>query len=137
MSRKLLNAASFSTQYVMLGAGLDSFAWRRPDLLGQLRVFEVDHPASQAWKLQRVDDLGLPTHEHHVFVAVDFEVQSLRDGLDAAGFDWSQPTMFSWLGVIVYLTMDAVESTLRTVAECRSGSEVVFEYVLTEEFVPG
>ena len=123
------------TQYVMLGAGLDSFAWRRPDLLGQLRVFEVDHPASQAWKRQRVAELGLPTSEHHIFAAVDFEVQSLRDGLDAAGFDWTQPTMFSWLGVIVYLTMDAVEATFRTIAACRSASEVVFEYVLTEEFV--
>jgi methyltransferase (TIGR00027 family) len=123
------------TQYVMLGAGLDSFAWRRPDLLGELRVFEVDHPASQAWKRQRVAELGLPTSENHVFAPVDFEVQSLRDGLDAVGFDWTQPTMFSWLGVIVYLSMDAVEATFRTVAACRSGSEVAFEYVLTEEFV--
>ena len=98
-------------------------------------MFEVDHPASQAWKCQRVVDLGLPSHENHVFVPVDFETQSLRDGLDAVGFDWTQPTMFSWLGVIVYLTMDAVESTLRTIAACQSASEVVFEYVLTEEFV--
>ena len=118
------------TQYVMLGAGLDSFAWRRPDLLGELRVFEVDHPASQAWKRQRVVELGLPTSENHIFAAVDFEVQSLRDGLDAVGFDCTQPTMFSWLGVTMYLTIDAVEATLRTIAACRSGSEGVFEYAV-------
>jgi methyltransferase (TIGR00027 family) len=122
-------------QYVMLGAGLDSFAWRRPDLLGAVRVFEVDHPASQAWKRQRVVESGLPTSESHVFAAVDFEVQSLHDGLDAAGFDWTQPTMFSWLAVTMYLTIDAIEATLRTIAACRSGSEVVFEYALPEAFV--
>jgi methyltransferase (TIGR00027 family) len=122
-------------QYVMLGAGLDSFAWRRPDLLGEMRVFEVDHPASQAWKRQRVVELGLPTSESHVFAAVDFEVQSLREGLDAAGFDWTQPTMFSWLAVTMYLTIGAIEATLRTIAACRSSSEVVFEYALPEEFV--
>jgi methyltransferase (TIGR00027 family) len=104
-------------------------------LLGQLQVFEIDHPASQAWKCQRIADLGLPTSERHVFVAVDFEVQSLRDGLDAAVFDWTQPTMFSWLAVTMYLTIDAVEATLRTIAACRSGSEVVLEYALPEEFV--
>jgi methyltransferase (TIGR00027 family) len=116
------------TQYVALGAGLDSLAWRRPDLLRSLTMFEVDHPASQAWKQQRVDDLGLPQSPHHVFVPIDFEVESLQAGLDAAGFDWVQPTLFSWLGVVMYLTDDAVEATLRTVAACAGGSEVVFTY---------
>jgi methyltransferase (TIGR00027 family) len=124
-----LVAGSFD-QFVLLGAGLDSFAWRRPDLLGPLRVFEVDHPVSQAWKRGRAKELGLPDSQHHVFVPVDFEVLSLRDGLDDAGFDWSRPTMFSWLGVVPYLTAGAVEATLRTIATCRTGSEVVFEYGL-------
>lgn len=84
-------------QYVMLGAGLDSFVWRHPDLVRSLRIFEVDHPASQAWKRERIAELGLPTYDSHAFAAVDFEVESLRDGLDAAGFDWEQPTLFSWL----------------------------------------
>jgi methyltransferase (TIGR00027 family) len=109
---------------------LDSFAWRRPDLLGALRVFEVDHPVSQAWKRGRAKELGLPESGHHVFAPVDFEVQSLRDGLDDAGFDWARPAMFSWLGVVPYLTASAVEATLRTIATCRTGSEVVFEYGL-------
>jgi methyltransferase (TIGR00027 family) len=122
-------------QYVLLGAGLDSFRWRRPDLLGPLRLFEVDHPASQAWKLDRMDELGLDPSEHQVFAPVDFEVESLDDGLDAAGFDWDQLTLFSWLGVIPYLTITAVESTLRTISRCRSGSEVVFEYGLAVQFM--
>jgi len=123
------------SQYVILGAGLDSFAWRRPDLLRSLRVFEVDHPASQAWKRQRIDKLGLPTSDQLVFAPVDFEVQSLHDGLDAAGFDWTQPSMFLWMGVAMYLTVDAIEATLRTVAECRSGSAIVFDYFVTDPYL--
>jgi methyltransferase (TIGR00027 family) len=116
------------TQYVILGAGLDSFAWRRPDLLRSLRVYEVDHPASQAWKIQRVDELGLPRNASQVFVPVDLEVQSLQDGLSAAGLDWAQRTLFSWLGVTLYLTAEAIESTLRTIAKSAAGSEVALSY---------
>jgi methyltransferase (TIGR00027 family) len=129
-----LTHGTFS-QYVILGAGLDSFAWRRPDLLGTVRVFEVDHPSSQEWKRQRIEELALPTSEQHVFAPIDFEVQTLHDGLDAAGFDWTQPSMFSWLGVTVYLTSDAIETTLQTVAACGSSSEIVLEYWLTEPFL--
>ncbi|MFC9435725.1 class I SAM-dependent methyltransferase [Nocardia sp. NPDC057030] len=116
------------TQYVILGAGLDSFAWRRPDLLGSLTVFEVDHPASHAWKLDRVRELGLPLSDSQVFVPTDFEAESVRDTLGTAGFDWAQPTMFCWTGVAPYLTAQAIESTLRTIAAAAPGSEVVFSY---------
>jgi len=116
------------TQYVLLGAGLDAFAWRRPDLLRSIRVFEVDHPASQTWKRQRVDDLGLPTNSQQTFVPVDFEHQSLADRLTDVGFEWGQATLFSWLGVTMYLTPDAVEATLRTVAGAAPGSEIAFSY---------
>lgn len=116
------------TQYVILGAGLDSFAWRRPDLLGPLRVFEIDHPASQEWKRQRATELGLPAADGHVFASVDFEVESLAGGLDAADFSWNEPTLFCWLGVMMYLTADAIEQTMRTIARCARGSEVVFSY---------
>jgi methyltransferase (TIGR00027 family) len=115
-------------QYVILGAGLDSFAWRRPDLLGSVRVFEVDHPASQAWKRQRAAALGLPASPAVVYVPIDFEVQTLHEGLAGAGFVWSQPAFFSWLGVTMYLTADAIEATLRTVTRCAPGSEIVFTY---------
>jgi methyltransferase (TIGR00027 family) len=121
-------AAGAFTQYVVLGAGLDSFAWRRPDLLGSLKVFEVDHPASQAWKLERVRDLALPLSGSQVFVPVDFEAEPLQDALGTAGFDWGQPAMFSWTGVAPYLTTPAIESTLRTIAGAAAGSEVVFSY---------
>jgi methyltransferase (TIGR00027 family) len=125
-------SGGLARQYVMLGAGLDSFAWRRPDLLHSVRVFEVDHPASQAWKRERVGALGLPGDDH-AFVALDFETTSLRDGLDMAGFDWDQPTTFSWLGVTPYLTVDAIEETLRTVAVCASGTDVAFTYAPSED----
>ena len=121
-------AADAFTQYVILGAGLDSFAWRRPDLLGSLTVFEVDHPASQAWKLERVRELGLPLSDSQVFVPVDFEAEPVQDALGPAGFDWAQPAMFCWTGVAPYLTAQAIESTLRTIAAAAPGSEVVFSY---------
>ncbi len=116
------------TQCVLLGAGLDSLAWRRPDLLDTVTLFEVDHPVSQAWKRERVDELGLPVAGRHVFAPIDFEAESLRTGLDAAAFDWSAPTLFSWMGVTMYLTTDAIETTLRTIAGCAPGSEVAFSY---------
>ena len=121
-------AAGTFAQYVILGAGLDSFAWRRPDLLRSLRVFEVDHPASQAWKLERARDLALPLSDSQVFVPVDFEVESVQAALRTAGFDWGQPALFSWTGVAPYLTAQAIESTLRTIAGAAAGSEVVFSY---------
>src|SRR5262245_5054352 len=86
-------------QYAILGAGLDSFAYRRPDLLAGLRVFEVDHPASQAWKRERLAELGVDLPANLVFAAVDFERQTLRAGLQAAGFDFTARAVFSWVGV--------------------------------------
>ena len=117
-------------QYVILGAGLDSFVWRHPDLLRFLKVFEVDHPATQAWKLERVADLALPQNDAHVYVPIDFETESLRHGLNGAGFDLTKRTMFSWLGVTPYLTSDAIEATLRIIVSAGSGSEVVFDYAV-------
>jgi methyltransferase (TIGR00027 family) len=116
------------TQYVILGAGLDSFAWRRPDLLHTLRVFEVVHPATRAWKRERAATLALPISDHHVFAPVDFEIESVEDGLDAAGFDWSEPTMFSWLGVTAYLEVHAIETMLRSVVSASAASEIVLTY---------
>jgi methyltransferase (TIGR00027 family) len=125
-------AAGAFAQHVILGAGLDSFAWRRPDLLRSLRVFEVDHPDSQAWKLERARELALPLGDSRVFVPVDFEAEPLQYALHTAGFDWGQPALFSWTGVAPYLTAQAVESTLRTIAGAAAGSEVVFSYLAEE-----
>jgi methyltransferase (TIGR00027 family) len=129
-----LLAGSFA-QYVILGTGLDSFAWRRPDMLRSLRVFEVDHPSTQDWEKDRAAALALPTSGQYVFAPVDFESETLRDGLDAAGFDWSQPTLFSWLGVTQYLSLEAIRATLSTVSGCVHGSESVFTYVPPPAFL--
>jgi methyltransferase (TIGR00027 family) len=122
-------------QYVILGAGLDSFAWRRPDELHTLRVFELDHPATQAWKQERAAVLALPEHENHVFVPADFEIHSLPESLDTAGFDRTRRTLFSWLGVTQYLTRDAITATLHLIARCGPGSEIVASYVPPHEFL--
>jgi methyltransferase (TIGR00027 family) len=129
-------AAGGFDQYVLLGAGLDSFGWRRPDALAAgLTLFEVDHPASQAWKLARVADLGLPTSDRHVFAPVDFEVETVATGLDRVGFDWAKPTFFSWLGVVPYLTVDAIEATLRSLARVASGSEIALTYLIDQSLM--
>lgn len=122
-------------QYVILGAGLDSFAWRRADLIGWLRLFEVDHPASQAWKLGRIAELDLPVRDGHVFAPVDFETTPLWEGLPRAGLDWSQPAFFSWLGVIIYLAPEAITATLNTVSGCGTGSEIVLSYDAPDAFL--
>jgi methyltransferase (TIGR00027 family) len=115
-------------QYVILGAGLDSFAYRRADLLDRLRVFEVDHPATQEWKRRRLTAIGVALPAGLVFAPVDFERQTLREGLERAGFDFGLPAIFSWIGVTMYLTLDAIHGTLVTVARCAAGSRLVLTY---------
>jgi methyltransferase (TIGR00027 family) len=115
-------------QYVILGAGLDSFAYRRGDLLDRLRVYEVDHPASQSWKRARLADLDIECPANLVFAPVDFETQTLREGLEGSGFDFSVPAVFSWIGVTMYLTLQAIEATLATVAACAAGTRIVLTY---------
>lgn len=114
-------------QYVLLGAGLDTFAHRNPFAEIGLRVFEVDYPATQAWKQRRLADAGLEPPASLTFAPVDFERQTLARGLAAAGFDAAAPAFFAWLGVTVYLTREAVMDTLRFIAAA-PGGEVVFDY---------
>jgi methyltransferase (TIGR00027 family) len=117
-------------QYVVLGAGLDSFAYRRGDLLDRLRVFEVDHPASQAWKRHRLTQLGVELPDNLVFAAVDFEHEPIGDGLMRAGFDFGQRAVFSWIGVTMYLSLDAIQATLSTISRCAPGTRLVLTYNL-------
>lgn len=124
-------------QYVILGAGLDSFAFRRPDLLDRLRVFEVDHPASQAWKRQRLEEPGLDCPPNLTFAPIDFEHQTLRAGLEAAGMDFAARAVFSWIGVTMYLTMEAIRATLETVVSCPAGTQVVLTYNLPPSALQG
>jgi methyltransferase (TIGR00027 family) len=117
-----------ASQYVVLGAGLDTFAYRNPYSESQLRVFEVDHPATQAWKRKRLAEGGIAIPASLSFAPVDFEKEALADGVAAVGFDPSKVTFFSWLGVTPYLTHAAMRSTLEFIAGCARGSGVAFDY---------
>jgi methyltransferase (TIGR00027 family) len=117
-------------QYVILGSGLDSFAYRRRDLVDVLRVFEVDHPASQTWKRTRLQELRIELPRNLSFVPLDFEKQALAESLYTNGYRPEAPVLVSWLGVTCYLTAAAIFSTLRTVASMAAGTEIIFEYGL-------
>jgi methyltransferase (TIGR00027 family) len=115
-------------QYVVLGAGLDTFAYRNPYPVARLRVFEVDHPATQAWKRACLQNAGIPVPASLTFAAIDFETQTLAGGLGQAGFKADEPAFFSMLGVVIYLTRDAAMGTLKFIASMPSGTEIVFDY---------
>ena len=118
-------------QYVILGAGLDTFAYRNPHPQGVLHVFEVDCPTTQAWKRARLEEVGITLPRDLTFAPVDFETQTLAEGLLGAGYDPGKRTFFSWLGVTEYLTTEAVVATLRFIASAPVGSGVVFDYMLS------
>ncbi|MGB6450637.1 MAG: class I SAM-dependent methyltransferase [Steroidobacteraceae bacterium] len=126
-------------QYVILGAGLDTFAQRRPEFASRLRVFEVDRPGAQAWKRQRLVELGFGLPEWLRLVPVDFEAGgSWREQLAAAGFDASQPAIVSSTGVSMYLSRDAIAATLRQIAALRRGSTLAMTFILPPELLdPG
>jgi methyltransferase (TIGR00027 family) len=113
-------------QLVVLGAGLDTFACRNPH--PDLRVFEVDHPATQAWKRQRLAQAAITAPESLTFAPVDFERIGLAEGLQDAGFDAARPAIFTWMGVVPYLTELAIFATLGFIAGLAAGTEVVFTY---------
>ena len=125
--------AGGANQYVILGAGLDTFAYRNPYAAGSLRVFEVDFPATQAWKRKRLREGGIAIPDSLTFAPVDFERQSLADGLAAAGFDRGRISFFSWLGVTMYLTPEAMDATLSFLASLPAGSGLVFDYAVPRE----
>jgi methyltransferase (TIGR00027 family) len=114
-------------QVVVLGAGLDTYAYRTA-LPDGVRVFEVDHPATQAWKRERLREAAIPIPRSLTYAPIDFETQTLAAGLADAGFDPAQPTFFTWLGVVPYLTEEAIWSTLAFIAGLPGGAHVVFDY---------
>jgi len=114
------------TQYVLLGAGLDTFAYRNP--FPRLRVFEIDHPATQQWKRDLLVANSIAIPENLAFAPVDFEHQQLRTQLEASGFEAVAPAFFAWLGVVPYLTQQAFRSTLSLIAASAPGSGVVMDY---------
>jgi methyltransferase (TIGR00027 family) len=123
-------------QFVLLGAGFDTFAYRQPRWASELRIFEVDHPASQAFKKRRLAAMRIVPPANVTFCPIDFEGVSLEAGLRAASFDEAQPAFLSWLGVTQYLTRDAILGTLRFVRRLAAGSQIVFEVHLHESEIP-
>jgi methyltransferase (TIGR00027 family) len=115
-------------QFLVLGAGFDTFAYRQPAWAHDLRIFEVDQPASQQAKRARLEASGLAIPSNLTFVAADFEHRTLHDILVDGGVDISQPTFISWLGVTVYLTEPAIDAVFRFVASLPASSEIVFTF---------
>jgi methyltransferase (TIGR00027 family) len=115
-------------QYVVLGAGLDTFAYRNPH--AGLRVFEVDHPDTQAWKREQLHAAGIAIPASLTFVPIDFERQTLAAGLAQSGFNANAAAFFSWLGVTPYLTREACMTTLSFIAKMPTGSGVVFDFAV-------
>jgi methyltransferase (TIGR00027 family) len=123
-------AVSGARQYVILGAGLDSFAWRQSQ---DVAVFEVDEPSSQGWKRERIDALGLAVPDQLRWVPLDLERRQVNDALAGAGIDESQSVFVSWLGVIPYLTHEAIRDTLTQLPAC----QLAVAYVPPEEHWEG
>ena len=120
-------------QVVVLGAGLDTFAYRNP--YPETRVFEVDHPATGPWKQERLAEAGIEVPPNVAYVAVDFEVDSLAERLSEAGFDATAPAFFLWMGVVPYLSIEAVRGTLAVIAAVPD-AEVVLDYVKPVHHAP-
>jgi methyltransferase (TIGR00027 family) len=122
-------AACGVRQYLILGAGLDSFGYR-PGLASQIRVFEVDHPVTQAWKRQALAAAQIPVPRTVTFVPADLAATSLADVLPGSGFDPAQPALVSWLGVTMYLSRDAISQVLAVIGALAPGTELIADYML-------
>lgn len=127
------SAARGLTQYVLLGAGLDTFPYRNP--FPSVRTFEVDHPATQAWKRDLLAAAQIPIPAAHTFAPCDFERDTLPHALAATGFDSHSPALFAWLGVVPYLTLDAFRTTLRYLGTLPSAA-VIFDFAVPPESLP-
>jgi len=121
-------------QYVVLGAGLDTFAYRNP--FPALRVFEVDFPATQQWKHELIANAGVIVPPSVTYAPVDFELEPLEAGLARAGFRMDEPAFFSWLGVTMYLAEATTLGTLRWIRNCNAANGVVFDYSVPRESLP-
>ncbi len=118
-------------QYVILGAGLDTFAYRNPYSDCGLKVFEVDFPATQEWKRRQLNEAKITIPDSLIFVPMDFETQILADRLAEVGFKADKPSFFSWLGVTMYLTRETVMETMKSIIlSASSGSTIAFDYVI-------
>ena len=125
------------TQYIILGAGFDTFAFRQPAWAGKLKIFEVDQPATQAQKISRLADANMAIPPNLRFADIDFEHESLLDGLIRHNVSLAEPTFFSWLGVTMYLQEEAIDTILRTVAGLPAPSEIVFTFTQPPDLLSG
>ncbi|GEP90779.1 methyltransferase, TIGR00027 family [Chitinophaga terrae (ex Kim and Jung 2007)] len=123
------------TQYVILGAGLDTFAQRRPDIAARLQVYEIDQPDTQTWKQQRLNESGYGIPEWLHFVSVNFETSSWWDALLASGFDVNRPAVVVCTGVTLYLTREAITSTLKQLSALAPGSKLAITFYLPLELM--
>jgi len=124
------------SQYVMLGAGLDTFAQRHPEIASQLKIFEIDKPDTQAWKAQRLNEIGHKMPSGLQFVPIDFESgESWWDGLINAGFDTKKTALVTSIGVSMYLTREAIKETLQQMTRLAPGSKFVMTFMLPLELV--
>lgn len=125
-------------QYVILGAGMDTFAFRRSEMLAKLEVFEVDHPATQEYKRQRITELGWKEPEQLHYISIDFTQETLKTALMRSSYDPKTLSFFSWLGVTYFLPVEAVFATLREFCNnSLAGSMLIFDYMTTDIFIPG
>jgi methyltransferase (TIGR00027 family) len=124
-------------QYVVVGAGLDTFAWRQPSFANNMRIFYVDHPCSLAWTTAQFRRRGLPTPPNLSFVAADLEAQEVAIALDEHGFEREAGAFCSVLGVMQYLSREAVETLLRFAASLPTQSEIVFSFVPPDDELEG
>ena len=115
-------------QFVTLGAGLDTFAYRQPAWAADLSIVEVDHPASQQFKREMLQAVGIESPPNVHYADIDFEHEALDQGLARCGVAHDVPTFFSWLGVTMYLTREAIDAVLNTVASFPAGSEIVLTF---------
>lgn len=124
-------------QYVILGSGLDTFAFRKPELLNHIKVFEIDHPSTQALKLERIKNLGWNISPNLNFIPVDFSKDSFEKALLKSSYSQHKRSFFSWLGVTYYLTKDEILNVLKTIVNISpKGSSIVFDYPNTNIFNP-
>ena len=123
------------SQYVILGAGLDTFAQRRPDIASKLQIYEIDQPDTLTWKQQRLIELGFGDPEYLHFVPVNFETSSWWEQLLKAGFNANKPAVVACTGVSLYLTKDAITSILNQIATLASGSKLAMTFYLPTELL--
>ena len=117
-------------QYVILGAGWDSFSLRRPDIVKDINVYELDFPATQKRKIEKLNELGIPLADNIHYTPIDFETTSISDALSQSSFDPNLPTFVTWQGVTYYLSLDAIEGVLNNLdAYCKGDLDIVLDYV--------